>query len=101
MKAHDLTVIVVSYNSLETIRNCLDGLVSQTVCGFRTLVVDSSTDGSADIVEREYGWVKLIRSGRRLFPGDARNLGMQSVVTPLVAFVDADCIAGSDWVERI
>src|SRR5262245_24428080 len=101
MNAHDLTVIVVSYNSRKTIRNCLDGLLNQTVCGFRTLVVDSSKDGCADIVEREYGWAELVRSSRRLFPGDARNLGMRSVVTPLVAFVDADCIASADWVERI
>jgi GT2 family glycosyltransferase len=101
MKTDDLTVIVVSYNSRKTLGSCLDSLLNQTARGFRTLVVDSSTDGSDDIVEREYGLAELVRSSQRLFPGDARNLGMRRVVTPLVAFVDADCIAASDWVERI
>lgn len=101
MTPRDLTVIVVSFNSRNTIGECLRGLSGQTAPGFRTIVVDSSTDGSAELVTREFGWADLVSSPERLFPGDARNLGMRSVTTPLVAFVDADCVAAPDWVERI
>ena len=106
MTPRDLSVIVVSFNARETIGACLRALGGQTVKGFRTLVVDSSSDGTAELVRREFTsagstGVELIHSKRRLYPGDARNAGLQRATSALVAFVDADCIAAPDWVERI
>ena len=101
MRAPDLTIIVVSFNSRATIAACLDALQHQTVVGFRTLVIDSSSDGTAELVARDYPDIELLHSAKRLFPGDARNLGMRQVTTPLAGFVDADCVANHDWVERV
>ena len=97
MRAPDLTIIVVSFNSRATIAACLDALQHQTVVGFRTLVIDSSSDGTAELVARDYPDIELLHSAKRLFPGDARNLGMRQVTTPLAGFVDADCVANHDW----
>jgi len=101
MTAHALTIIIVSFNARQTISDCLRALHRQTVQGFRTLVVDSSSDGTAELVVREFSWAELVTSPTRLFPGDARNLGMRSVTSDIVGFVDADCIAAPDWVERV
>jgi glycosyltransferase involved in cell wall biosynthesis len=56
-----LSVIVVCCNSERTIRACLQSLRQQTDSNFEPIVVDSSTDATAEIVEREFPWVKLLR----------------------------------------
>ncbi len=101
MTAADLTVVVVSFASRETIRACLLSLQAQTTGGFHTLVADSSSDGTDALVRCEFPQVTLLRSERRLYPGDARNWALQQANTPLIAFLDADCVAARDWVARI
>jgi GT2 family glycosyltransferase len=66
----------VNYNSSRSLARCLDALARQELHGFRTIVIDNaSTDGSADHVERDFPWVKLIRAGRNLGFAAGNNLG--------------------------
>ncbi|WP_405152223.1 glycosyltransferase [Sphaerisporangium sp. NBC_01403] len=56
----------------------------------RVIVVDNgSHDGSADAVARDYPGVRLIRSPRNL-GAVARNVAVEEVSTPYVAFCDDD-----------
>ena len=96
-----LTVAIVAYNAAATIRDTLGSLERQTVTGFPVLVVDSSDDPTAELVRREFPQVRLHHVEERMFPGAARNLALALSETPVIAFVDADCLAAPDWVERI
>lgn len=64
----DVSVVVLNYNTREHLRQCLEALGSEpSRAGLETevLVVDNaSSDGSADMVAGEFGWVRLIRSPR-------------------------------------
>ena len=54
LDARNVTAIVVTYNRLPLLKQCLAALRAQTVQGFTVLLVDNaSTDGTADII-REY-----------------------------------------------
>ena len=97
-----LSVIVASYNSRRTIANCLQSLRRQvTDQAFEVLVVDSSNDGTGDLVAERFPEVGLLRFQERKYPGDARNAGIEAARAEIVASVDADCEAREDWVERI
>ena len=73
-----LSIIIASYNARWSIATCLDSLrLQKTSRIFETILVDSSTDGTADLVRQRYPEVQLITSSSRLFPGAARNLGLQ------------------------
>jgi mycofactocin glycosyltransferase len=94
------SVIVISYNSEKTIRKCLNSLFAQdTSLRFEVIVVDSSQDDTAAIVEREYPWVRLIHVSRRALPGEARNIGILNSSGDVVAFLASDCIAHSQWLD--
>ena len=98
----EVSVIVVAYNARPLIGDCLRSLQSQvTSRTFEILVVDSSTDGTGDFVTEMFPNTRLVRSSERKFPGDARNVGIAATDGPIVAFLDADCRAENDWVERI
>ncbi len=102
MASHQVSVIIPSYNSLETIVRSLSALHGQqTGAAFEIIVIDSANDGAADLIEREFPTVKLIRSSKRLYPGGARNLGIAEANGQILAFTDADCVAGPGWIEAI
>lgn len=68
-----ITVGIVNWNTREELRRCLASLEPEARTGTCVVVVDNaSTDGSAAMVEREFGWVKLIASPENLgFAGGA------------------------------
>lgn len=80
----------------------MDSLEYQSYTGdFEIIVVDSSYDRSPEIVAAAYPAVKLIHLNKRTDPGTARNIGIGQATWDLIAFLDADCVAAHDWVERI
>jgi glycosyltransferase involved in cell wall biosynthesis len=92
----------VSYNAEGVIGRCLDSLRAQkTAEPFEIIVVDSSADGAARLVESEYPEVTLITFPERKFPGAARNAGLATAHGEVVAFIDADCTADVHWVDAI
>jgi glycosyltransferase involved in cell wall biosynthesis len=97
-----ISAIVASYNARETIAACLDSLRKQTSAGIlEIIVVDSSEDGTAGIVSREFPEVRLFTSAGRKYPGDARNIGVSHAKGEILAFIDADCVASPDWAREI
>ncbi len=70
-----VTVAVVSWNTRELLRRCLDSFRPDADRGLADVwVVDNaSTDGSADLVRDEYPWVELIASDENLGFGPALN----------------------------
>ena len=97
-----LSVVVASFNARRTIEACLESLIRQiTDNTYEIIVVDSSTDGTADIVGAIFPGVKLERFSERKFAGDARNRGLSVALADVVAFVDADCTVGESWVEEV
>lgn len=97
-----VSVIVPCYNSAHTIRSCLEALHRQrTSVLFDVTVVDSSEDETAEIVRREFPWVRVIKLDKRTFAGAARNIGVRAVKANLCLMIDSDCIAAPDLVERM
>ena len=97
-----LSVIIASYNSEKTIAACLESLENQTTDkSFEIIVVDSSTDSTAELVEKRFPQVRLCRFPERRFCGGARNWGISVARGEIIAFIDADCQAEQNWVEEI
>jgi glycosyltransferase involved in cell wall biosynthesis len=96
------TVVVPSYRSAATIACCLDSLLAQDIrAPFEIVVVDSSDDGTADVVRSQYPSVRLIALASRTDPATARNLGARSSTAHTLAFIDSDCVAQPDWLRRL
>ena len=97
-----VSVIIASYNSRFTIEKCLRSLLNQrTSRGFEIILVDSSTDGTAELVRQEFSAVKVHHFNDRKFPGEARNIGITKARGRIMALIDADCVAADDWLEQL
>src|SRR5688572_4976589 len=97
-----LSVIIPSYNSRRTIERCLASVRAQrTSAPFEVIVVDSSSDGTAEIIRRVAPEVSLYCLDGRRYPGDARNLGLKHSRGEIIGFTDTDCVLPPDWVDSV
>ena len=98
--AADVTVVIpvrdraVELDALFTSFGDLRRRVAEVI-----VVDDGSSDRSGDVAERHGATV--IRRGVASGPGAARNAGLRRVRTPLIAFVDSDCVASPDWLDSL
>jgi len=76
-------------------------LSQETGVGFEVIVIDSSFDQTPEIVATEFPSVTLIHLDQKTFPGAARNIGVEHASAEIVAFIDSDCVAASNWLDRI
>jgi GT2 family glycosyltransferase len=76
----DLTVSVVSYRTRELLARCLEALdIERQSLDMQVVVVDNaSDDGSAEMVELQFPWVRLIRNVRNVGFAAAQNQALHS-----------------------
>ncbi len=77
----DVSIVIVSFNTREVLRECLES-VERESAGLRVevLVVDNhSSDGSPEMIEREFPQVRLFRSEVNLGFGPANNIALEVV----------------------
>lgn len=89
---HQLTVSVIipAYNSSSTIARALNSVINQTVAVDEIIVIDDgSEDNTCKIVETHYPFVTLIRQ-KNSGAASARNAGVKSAKSELIAFLDSD-----------
>ena len=95
------SVIVLSYNSRDRIDRPLASLRAQRLDRpYEVIVVDSGDDGCADYVLDAYPEVRVVHSQSRLWPGAARNRGIDASRGDCIAFLSDDCEARPDWLRR-
>jgi GT2 family glycosyltransferase len=87
--ASRVSVIVLTYNRRETLRATLRKLAALPADMPVAVVDNASQDGSAQMVEREFPHVTVLRSSSNIGAA-ARNLGAAWASTPYVAFCDDD-----------
>lgn len=75
----DASIIVVSFNTREILRECLQSVIRESSnLLVEILVIDNnSSDGSPQMIEEDFPQVKLLRSEVNLGFGAANNLAMQ------------------------
>lgn len=93
------SLILLTRNSAETASKCLDSIMTQTRPPDEVIVVDGSSNDQTEEIVRRYP-VKVIREPG-LGYGYARNLGLANSTGEIVLFIDSDCYAERDWIERL
>jgi GT2 family glycosyltransferase len=97
-----LAVVVPNYNGVPILPSCLEALRRQTQAPATVVVVDNgSTDGSVELLERDFPEVTVLSRGFNSGFGGAANLGVDAVSTQLVAVLNSDARPAPNWVEEL
>jgi cellulose synthase/poly-beta-1,6-N-acetylglucosamine synthase-like glycosyltransferase len=98
-----VSLVIPGRNCADTVGACLEAVVPllssrESPLAEILFVDDGSTDQTATVVQRYP--VRLITTSKR-GAGAARNLGWRNAESPLVWFMDSDCVAEPDALARL
>lgn len=86
-----LTIVILSYNTKDYLRRCLESLARGDRSRWIVTVADNaSTDGSSEMVRREFPWVTLVQNAENLGFAAGNNVVLKEVQTPFVMLLNSD-----------
>ena len=98
----EVTIVVTPRERFGLSRASLESIYANTTVDFRLVYVNGNAPrritSYLEQASQELGF-ELINSPTYLSPNQARNMGMASVDTPYVAFVDNDLIVTRGWLK--
>lgn len=90
-----LAIVIVSWNTAAVLRRCLHALDAQAINNDCQIVVvdNASTDGSPEMVRREFPGVKLLANTENVGYARANNQGIATTNSDFVLLLNSDAIA--------
>jgi GT2 family glycosyltransferase len=100
-----VNVVIATYQRPRPLERTLRALARQSFRSFVVTVVDdASLEPTADNIAPDLmqePWLQLLRQPANGGPARARNVGVQSCATQLVAFVDDDVVPEPGWLQSM
>jgi GT2 family glycosyltransferase len=98
----NLSVVVPSFDPGEDLDRCLESISRQTLdADVEIIVVDSSPKDPGPDIRSRFPGVRVVHLSKRTLPGKARSVGASQAKGEVVFFIDTDCVADPDWLERL
>ncbi len=93
---------MLNWNGRELLRACLRSLEAHRGAPFETIVVDNgSTDGSCEMVAREFGWARVLRNDHNAGYCKGNNAGIRAAVGEIIVLLNNDAEIAPDFIERL
>ncbi len=98
-----VSVIVVNWNGLAYLPECLDSLAAQSYPALEVIVVDNgSTDGSIEYLRGQHAArLRLVESPCNLGFAGGNNMGIRASKGAYLALINNDAAADTRWVEAL
>lgn len=97
-----ISVIIVNFNGLAHLEECLDSLREQTFRDFEIILVDNaSADHSVPFVKDNYAEVTVIENRENLGYGGGNNAGIKASSGKYLALLNNDTKVDPRWLQRL
>ena len=93
-----ISVVILTFNSLNFIKPCLDSILSQKADSLEIIVVDNgSKDGTVIFIKENYPQISLIQNRLNLGAAKARNQGIETARGEWILSLDCDVVLNLDF----
>jgi len=99
-----VSAVICTRNRPDKIGRAVESVLANTFPNFDLTVIDQSTSDETERIVRHIGERDTRIHYRRMNKSGvarARNLGIASTTGQYIAYTDDDCIAPTDWIEKI
>ena len=97
-------VVVLNWNGKQSIKDCLDSLLDQTLKTQIILIDNGSVDGSLEIIQKNYPNIDLIINQKNLGFAGGVNQGIKRAIElnlDYVALFNDDAVADEQWLAHL
>ncbi len=95
-----VSIIIVNWNGLAHLPECLDSLTAQSFRNFEVILVDNgSVDDSLAFVQTHYPWVKLVPLAENTGFAAGNNRGLEHALGSYIVTLNNDTRVEPDWLE--
>lgn len=96
------SVVIPHWNAVRFLPTCLDALKRQTYPHIEVIIADNnSTDGSRELIKRDYPWVRLLELDRNYGFAGACNAGMEAAKGEVIALLNNDTEVDPGWAAAV
>lgn len=96
------SIIIVNWNGIKWLQNCLNSVFNQDFKSFEVIFVDNgSEDGSCEFVEKKFPKVKIINLSKNHGFAVANNIGMESAKGEILFLLNNDTVIKKDLLDKI
>jgi N-acetylglucosaminyl-diphospho-decaprenol L-rhamnosyltransferase len=96
------SIVIVSFNTVDYLRECLTAVYAQVNPMPEVIVVDNAShDGSVAMIKKEFPQAICIESNKNLGFGVANNLAVERASQPYVVLLNSDAILKTDTVSQL
>lgn len=86
-----VSIIIVNYNGKQHLENCLSSIRQINYKKYETILVDNnSSDGSVEMVNKKFPWVKIIQLDHNFGFSEANNIGAKKSKGEFLLFLNND-----------
>ena len=99
-----VAVVIPAYGRATMVARCVESVRSQRYPSrlLEIVVVDDASDDCGETAEAACAQrARVITLEQNVGPAAAREAGLRASKSELVAFIDTDCVASSDWLLRL
>lgn len=102
MRFSRVSIIIVNWNGIAHLPTCLAALQWQTFRDFETIVVDNgSSDGSVELLQQSYSWVKVVSLATNTGFSGGNNEGLKHASGEYIVVLNNDTEAEPSWLAEL
>ena len=97
-------VVVPNWNGKDSLGDCLDSLLAQSVKAQVVVVENGSTDGSVEFLQKHYPQITTLKQSKNLGFAGGVNVGIRYAMEQggeFVALLNNDAVADPDWLKHL
>lgn len=97
-----VSVILLNWNGLSHLSECLNSLMGQTYKDFECIVIDNgSQDGSVDYLKKTHPWIYLIELAHNIGFAAGNNVGYQQSKGRFIVTLNNDTVVDKNWLKEL
>jgi GT2 family glycosyltransferase/tetratricopeptide (TPR) repeat protein len=97
-----VSIVVPNWNGMRFVGMCLDSLAQLEFDGHEVIVVDNgSIDGSREMIEKQYPWVRLLKMPDNMGFAIACNEGIKASNAEYIVLLNNDIEVTRDWLKEL
>ncbi|MBU2521247.1 MAG: glycosyltransferase family 2 protein [Proteobacteria bacterium] len=97
-----VTVIVVTLNNLNLLRNCLESLYAQDYRQLEIIVVDNASDEDVQgMLAAEFPGVRTVSLDKNYGFAGGNNRGIETAQGKYIALINNDAVAAPQWISSL